>query len=290
MHCCSTPPSARDRCAFTSVLLLGAMLAMQTSPCGRPSLAPLFFLLGLIPLVTFRVAAPGRIALRTELTLMGRDLESFVLGRLLALLGRRSEASAVRMRQRQRVEEAYRGADEPFAHLVAEDPLRLHHARRLASLVTLALVGAGLSLPLLQPEVYTFGDGLEAPMVALLDLLTLGVVGRMVAERAALRLLEVTAGARLRSLAATRAIFTPLSAMLGMVLGAVGGLVVVGAASLACALESAWLSGGVSLSYAAAWFLAQTAVDGLVLGMGLGAIVGAGMGLAHAPRPASDAA
>lgn len=283
MRCCSSSSLAKDRCVFTSVLLLGAMLAMQATPCARPSLMPLFVLLGVIPLVTFGVAAPTRIGLGRELLLLGRGLEALSLGALLRLLGRAREAAVVAQRHRERVERAYLASEERFAEVVKGDPLRLHHARRLAFAVTSALVLAGLSLPILQPSVYTFGEWPTAPLVVLLDLVTLGVVGRVVTERVGLRLLETTHGVSARRPLVARLGIVPVASMLGVALGAVGGLVVVGAGAIACAIETSWVAGGVSLAFSASWFIAQTAIDGMAFGMAVGAIFGAGLGLAQKP-------
>lgn len=280
MSSCSAPSAAKDRCVFTSMLLLGALMAMQVTPCGRPSFMPLFILLGFIPLMTFQVAAPSRIGLGRESALLLRGLEAMVLQTLLFLSGRTASAAAVRAHHRTRVELAYANGEGAFAEIAATDPLRLHHTRRVALAVTSALVLAGLALPLLQPATYTYGNGFEAPFVMLIDLVTLACVGRIVTERVGMRLLEVTHGPRLRHAWLARVFMAPVSAMLGVALGAVGSLVVVGAAAMACALETAWLAEGVSMSYAAAWFMSQTAIEGMAFGMGLGGIFGAGLGLA----------
>lgn len=281
MPCCSNSSAAKDRCAFTSLALLGAMVAMQASPCGRPSLLPLFMLLGFIPLVTFRVIAPSRLGLGAELRLLARGLEAMLLGGALWLAGRRDAAATVRARHRLRVEQAYRGGETPVADGARLDPLRLHHARRLASVVTGAVVLAGLALPILQPDVFTFGDGAEAPFVALLDLLTLGWVGRIVAERIAIKLFEMSAtpptGRVWRRVGLARTVGAYIGAVFGLSMGAIGALVVVGAAAVASALETAWLADGVSMAYAAAWFIRQTSLEAIAFGAAVGAILGAGI-------------
>lgn len=283
MHCCSSSsPAAKDRCVFTSVLLLGALFALQAAPCSRTPVIPVLILLG-IPFLTFGVAAPSRIGLRREIALFVRGLESFALGALLMVLGRGRDAKAVRQRHRARVERAYLAADERFADIVSEDPLRLHHARRLAFAVSAAIVAAGMSLPILQPSTYTFGEWPQAPFVVLLDLLTLGLVGRVVTERVSLRLLEITHGIRAKDVWAGRLRVLPVSALLGVALGAVGSLVVVGAAAVACAIETSWVTSGVPMVMSADWFLRMTTPDALPFGIAIGAIFGAGLGLAQMP-------
>lgn len=280
MSGCSAPAGTKDRCVFTSMLLLGALMAMQATPCSRPSFMPLFILLGFIPLMTFQVAAPSRLGLGREISLHLRGLEALALNLMLLATGRIQAAAAVRAHHRKRVEVAYGTGEEAFAEVIRTDPLRLHHARRVALAVTTTLVLAGLALPVLQPAVYTYGSGAEAPFVMLLDLVTLAGVGRIVSERVGMRLLEITHGPRLRHAWIARVFMAPVSAMLGVALGAVASLVVVGAAAIACAIETAWLADGTSMSYAAAWFMSQTAIEGMAFGMGVGGVFGAGMGLA----------
>lgn len=288
MRCCSSPSAAKDRCVFTSVLLLGALFAMQAAPCTRTPLMPVLILLG-IPVLTFGVAAPSRIGLGKELGLFLRGLEALLLGGLLVAIGRGRDAKVVRMRHRSRVERAYLASDERFYEVVSEDPLRLHHARRLAFAVTTAIVAAGMGLPLLEPSTYTFGDWPEAPFVILLDLFTLTLVGRVVTERVALRLLEITHGVVAQDPFGSRLRMLPVSSLLGVALGAVGSLVIVGAAAAACAVESSWVVGGMAVPEAAHWFLLNTVPDALFFGIPVGAVMGAGFGLAQMPsRPAAD--
>ena len=279
MHCCSSPSATKDRCVFTSVLLLGALFALQASPCSRTPLMPMLIILG-IPFLTFGVAAPSRLGVGREIALFVRGLESLLLGGALFVLGRGRDAKAVRLRHRSRVERAYLASDERFAEVVSEDPLRLHHARRLAFAASTVIVLAGLSLPILQPSTYTFGAWPEAPFVVLADLLTLGLVGRVVTERVALRLLEITHGIESMDAWVGRLRALPVSTLLGVALGAVGALVVVGAAAIASAVETTWVASGSSLVYSANWFIRQTTPDALPLGIAVGAILGAGLGLA----------
>ena len=278
--------TSSDRCVFTSIFLLGALFALG-APVARVPLVVSLVLFG-VPLMTFAVAAPSRVGLFKEVSLAFRGLEATFLQALLWCVGRRQLAFKVRDNHRQRVEMAYTSNHTRLAEAIAEDPLRLHHARRLASFGTLLAVTAGLGLPFIFPQTYTFGEGLQAPMVFVFDLFTFGVVGWLVAERIMIRLLEVTHALRDGDVYLPRLRATPLTMLLGAALGAVGALVVVSAGAMACAFETAWIDSG-SLQIAALWFIRETAPHGLPLGIMIGTVLGAGMGLAQARVWANDA-
>lgn len=285
MRCSYQHASSGDRCVFTSIMLLGALFALA-APVARVPLVVSLVLFG-IPLMTFAVAAPSRLGLFGEVRLAARGLESIFLQTLLRFAGRRQLAMQVRDRFRQRVEHTYAATSPRLAEAVMEDPLRLHHARRLASFGTLLTVLAGLGLPFLFPNTYTFGDGLEAPAVFAFDLLTFAIVGRVVTERTMVRLFEVTHALRDGADFLPRMRATPLTMLLGAALGAVGALVVVSAGAMACALETAMMDAG-NLQIAALWFIRETAPHGLPLGIMIGVILGTGMGLAQSKMlPAS---
>jgi hypothetical protein len=282
MRCCSaSPPAAKDRCVFTSVLLLGALFALSASPCARVPLVSALVIVG-VPLMTFGVAAPSRVGLFRELGLFARGLESALLSLFLLAVGRRRDASKVWERQRTRVEGAYMATDDRLGELVRMDPLRLHHARRVAAFGTVLTVLAGMSLPLLQPNVFTFGDFPQAPFIILLDLAVLFVAGRVVTERISVRLLEASDALRGDEPWASRARVLPVATLLGAALGMVGSFVVVSAAAAACAVETAWIA-PTGMLEPAFWFIRATAPDALPLGIGIGAILGAGLGLAQPP-------
>ena len=139
---------------------------------------------------------------------------------------------------------------------------------------------AGLGLPFLFPATYTYGGFPEAPAVFTFDLLTFGLVSRVVAERVMVRLFEVTHALRDGADFLPRVRATPLTVLLGAALGAVGGLVVVYAGAMACAIETALID-QVNVVAAALWFIRETAPHGLPLGIMIGVILGAGMGLAQ---------
>lgn len=283
MPCCSSSPEVRDRYVFTSILLCAGLLAMQASPHARTSFGPLLVLLG-VPAMTFAVAAPGRLGLWREIGLFLRGLEAFALSNALLLIGRVHDAVSVRAAHRVRVEDAYEASHPSFSAVIREDRLRFHHVRRLASFVTVGVVLAGMTLPMLESGVFTFGEWPAAPFVWMLDLVTFAVAGRVVTERMALRLLELTRVARAPGPIVARLTLTPVAGLLGLALGAVGALVVVGAGAVACALETGWLSPDVPMVLAARWWFHQTAVDAMGMGMAFGAIMGMGVGLAIAPR------
>lgn len=271
--------NSAERCMFSSVLALGALFGLMVSPCSRAPLASAFIVVG-VPLLTFLVAAPSRLGFFGELRLFGRDAQAGLLGMLCVLTGRTRQAAAIVDGHRAGVEAAYSAG---LASLVAGDPLRLHHARRLAMLGATLAVFAGVGLPFIAGDVYTFGDFPEAPLVFLTDLVVIGVAARLVTERIALRLFEAAAalsgggvwGARIRT--------APLTAMLGAALGAVGGLVVLTAAAFASGLESVAVF-DADFARAGVWFLRQTAPLALPMGIGIGAIIGAGVGLAQSRR------
>jgi hypothetical protein len=280
MRCSAS--AAKDRCVFTSVLLLGALFALSASPCARVPLVSALVIIG-VPLMTFGVAAPSRLGLWRELALFFRGMESALLGTLLSAVGRRRDALRVRDGQRARVEGAYMASDERFADVVASDPLRLHHARRIALFGTGLTVLAGLSLPMLEPGVYTFGDGPTALGVFALDVITFGLVGRVVSERISIRLLEASDALRGEDPWTSRVRVLPVATLLGAALGMVGSFVVVSAAAAACAVETSWIE-PTSFIEPAFWFIRTTAPEALPLGIGIGAILGMGMGLAQPPE------
>lgn len=191
MQCSSNSCYAKDRCIFSSLFLLGALFGLMSSPCARSTGMAAAVILG-VPLITFSVVAPSRLGLLRELALLGRGLEAGILTTLLTFVGRVADAQRVLRLQRARVEAAYAQTDERIADIALSNPARLHHARRIAGFLAVLAVFAGVGLPMLDPQVFTFGNGLEILPTFLLDLIAFSVVGRVVAERIVLRLLEVT--------------------------------------------------------------------------------------------------
>lgn len=273
-----------ERCLFSSVLALGALFGLMASPCARVPFVSAFVVAG-VPLLTLLVAAPSRLGMFRELAMMVRDAQSWMLSTLCMAVGRRREARVVIDSHRADVERAYR-SNPRLSALVDADPLRLHHARRLGMFATVLAVIAGVGLPFIAGETYTFGDFPQAPFVFLTDLVIIGLAARLVTERMTVRLFE--ASAALSSVAntgpwGTRARVVPLTTMLGAALGAVGGLVVLSAAAGASALESVAVF-DADFGRAAFWFLRSTAPLALPLGIGIGAILGAGLGLSQPAR------
>lgn len=285
-HCTERGPGggSSDRAEarlFSSVLALGALFGLMTSPCARAPFVSAFVIFG-VPLLTFVVAAPGRLSALSELRLFGRDAQAGLLATLLTVLGRRREAGAVVDAHRADVERAY-SANERMRAVVDHDPLRLHHARRVGLLGAILSVGAGVLLPLLESSTYTWGEGLEAPLVFAFDLLVIGVAGRMVTERVAIRLFEATAALSGGGAWASRLRTVPLVTLLGGTLGAVGSLVVLFAASAASGLEAMVLADD-NFTVSALWFLRTTAPMALSLGVAIGAVMGAGTAFAQTDR------
>ena len=289
MRCTQPYAAHKDRCVFTSIMLLGALFGLSAAPCARAPLVSAFVIIG-VPLMTFGVAAPSRLGFLRELGLLLRGAEAGVLTSLLMAMGRFQAARAVRAKHRAHVENTYRATSERLAASIGTDPARLHHARRLAGFVATLAVLSGLALPFTHPATYTFGDGPVAIGVFLLDLVTLTVVGRVVGERVALRLLEATwaLSEDLGPIPRVRAL--PLTAMLGAALGAVGALVIVSAGAAACAIETSWMI-DANFYEPAGWFIRKTTPLALPLGIAAGAILGAGMGMAQSALlgPAPDA-
>lgn len=272
----------RERCLFTSVMMLGALFGLMASPAARVPLVSTFVVVG-VPLMTFAVAAPSRLGLLRELALLLRGAEAFGLAALCMLVGRVGDARAVLLRQRIRVENSYSADTGRLAPVIAADPLRLHHVRRLALLGSVLAVLGGNVLPLLHPETYTWGNDLTAVAVLVLDVLVIGVVARLVSERMAIRLLEATHALGGGHPIAARIRVVPLATMLGSAMGAVGALVVLSAAAAASAIETSWMV-ETNLVAAGFWFIRETAPYALPLGIGIGGILGAGAGFAQPPR------
>lgn len=264
-----------EGCTVGSVLGLGALFGLMLSPCSRLPLVSAFVVVG-VPLLTFLVAAPSRLGVFGELRLFGRDLQATVLAGLCLLTGRQKDARAVTASHQHTVEAAY----SRLGATLEADPLRLHHARRLGLFGAVLAVIGGVGLPFIAGDTYTFGSFPEAPFVFLSDVLVIGLTARIVTERIAVRLFEasvaLTGGpawvARLRTV--------PLAAMLGGALGAVGALVVLTAAACASGLQSAVVF-DADIARAGIWFLRQTAPLALPMGIGIGAVLGVGMGLAQ---------
>lgn len=293
MHCFVSPydnPSqaqgiacAREGRLFSPVMMLGALFGLMASPAARVPLVSGFIVIG-VPLLTFAVAAPSRLGLVRELGLLMRGLEAALLAGLCVLGGRRDDAAAVLQRQRVRTENAYAAAHGRLGAIVGADPLRLHHVRRLGLFGALLTVVAGNALPLLRPETYTWGDDFTALAVVAFDVLVVGLVARVVTERMAIRLLEATHALGGGRPVTARLRVVPLSTTLGAAMGAVGSLVVLAAMAAASALESSWIV-DANLVAAGFWFIRETAPLALPLGIGVGAILGAGAGLAQPPLP-----
>ncbi len=277
---------ASERCLFSSVLALGALFGLMASPCARVPFVSAFVVVG-VPLLTLLVAAPSRLGMLRELAMMVRDAQSWMLSVLCVAVGRKREARIVIDSHRADVERAY--GNTRLAALVAADPLRLHHARRLGLVATVLAVCAGVGLPFIAGETYTFGDFPQAPFVFLTDLVVIGLAARLVTERMTVRLFEASAALSSTALNAgrsspwvARARVVPLTTLLGAALGAVGGLVVLSAAAGASAFESVAVF-DADFGRAAFWFLRSTAPLALPLGVGIGAILGAGLGLSQPP-------
>jgi hypothetical protein len=248
----------------------------MSSPSARVPFVSAFIVVG-VPLLTLMVAAPSRLGVLRELRLFARDAQASLLAVLCRVVGRNREARLVVDAHRADVEAVY-GAGR-LHEVVAADPLRLHHARRIGLFATVLAVLAGVGLPFIAGETYTFGDFPQAPFVFLTDLVVIGVVARLVTERMTLRLFEASVllgqqGSILRVL--------PMTTVLGAALGAVGGLVVLAAAAGASAVESVAVF-DADFGRAAFWFLRTTAPMALPLGTAIGAVLGAGLGLS-APR------
>ena len=238
---------ARERFAFSSVMLLGALFALSASPCSRVPLISALVIVG-VPLMTFSVAAPSRLGMFRELRLLWRGLQAVALRGLLMILGRGHDAKTVRKTFEREVEMNYRESSWRVNDAIDADPARLHHARRLASFATALAVFGGLSLPYLRPNEFTFGHGAEGALVFGIDLLTFAVAGRLVAERILVRLFEAgVALSDVRSESGAAVRITPLTTLLGAALGAVGALVVVSAGAVACGFETSLLEHGANL-------------------------------------------
>ncbi|HEY4222339.1 MAG TPA: hypothetical protein VGO62_13385 [Myxococcota bacterium] len=264
------------------MMMLGALFGLMASPAARAPQVGLFVMVG-IPFLTLAVAAPTRIGLGRELALFARGLEALGLAALCTLLGRVGDARAVMLRQRIRVENMYSAESTQLGSMIAADPLRLHHVRRLATFGTLLALVAGNALPMVHPETYTWGTDFTAPFVIALDVLVIGFVARVVGERMAIRLLEAGHALGGGHPIAARFRVVPLTTMLGAAMGAIAGLVVLAAAGGASAIETSWMS-EVNLMGAAYWFIRETSVYALPLGIGIGAVMGFGAGLAQPPR------
>jgi hypothetical protein len=269
----SSPPGRTERWSLGSVLGLGALFGLTLSPCARAPLVSAFVIVG-VPLCTFLVAAPSRLGLARELGLFARDAQAALLTVLCALTGRRQAAAAVVARHRERVEARY--ADL----CAAPDALRLHHARRVGAFGAALSVMAGVGLPFVHSSMFTFGELPFAPVVFLCDVLVIGLASRVVAERMTLRLFEASTALGTGEGAAAQLRVVSLTTVLGCALGAVGSLVVLSAAAAASGLETT-LMFQADFMGAALWFMRVTASMALPLGIGIGAVVGCGIGLAR---------
>jgi hypothetical protein len=254
--------------------LLGGAFGFLTAPGCKGPMFTLALLVG-IPTLTFAVAAPSRLSLMRSIRLFASDVESAVLQALCVVTGRRRARDAVAALHAERVEVAYANTEA-----VRLDPERFHHARRMA----MAASGVGLLASLIFPatdENYTYGVGVMGVSTFALDFLLVGLAARLVAERVAVRLTEVSLAMGAGPLARARQL--PLMTALGATLGSIGGLIVVLAGSVACAVESSFfLHQPMLLSFGL--FLGTVGGKGLTMGMGFGAIFGAGLAWAQ-PRP-----
>lgn len=273
---------ARECRLFSSVMMLGTLFGLMASPASRVPLVSGFIVVG-VPLMTFAVAAPSRLGLGRELGLLMRGLEATVLAALCLVAGRFGDGAAVLQRQRVRVENAYTSHPSRLSAVVASDPLRLHHVRRLGMMGAVLAVVAGNALPLLRPETYTWGSDWTALVVLALDVTVVGLTARVVTERMAVRLLEATHALGGGNPMAARFRVMPLSTVLGAAMGAVGALVVLSAMAGASAIETAWMV-ETNLVAAGFWFVRETAPLALPLGVGVGAVLGAAAGLAQPPQ------
>jgi hypothetical protein len=259
---------------------LGALFGLVTSPCAR---GPVFSLLALvgIPWMTFAIAAPKRMSLGRQFGLFFADAEAMVLAALSFVGGRRDAAADVVGAHRSFIERSYTGTSA--AELVSGDPLRLHHARRVAMMVTTMAVGSALAVPLVFSSVFTYGSGVMAVGTFILDLVVLAAVTRVVAERAALRLAEasIALGAHLPH---ARLRLSPLFAMLGGTMGLIGGMLVLLADGAASAVESLLFLGRPMVE-SFVWFVAAMGGLTMVVSVALGALMGVAMALAQPAQP-----
>jgi len=235
------------------------------------SLLGLLVVIG-IPVLTFFLAAPGRLGLRPEIGLLWSGFQVLVLWPWAALKRRGDLSRAVVLRHRVRVEETYRKVDGVIGDLAEEDPLRLHHTRRIAFFATLWVVGAGLSMPVFFRD-FTYGSFPEAPLIFLVDLVVLSLFGRLVTERIALRLLEGTLMANFAS-GTSRWVILVWAPLAGAIFGAVGALVVGQVFGLTSALETVvafpQIAGTTTLFAFLVSFSLMSLLPGVILGMVLG--------------------
>jgi hypothetical protein len=279
---------SKHRCLFSSAILLLTLLALSF-PHGRSMTCVSNLVIIGVPLLTFSVAAPPRIPFSAQFLLLMRGLESFLLGALLMLRGRRQDAKAVRIQFRQYVESTYLNDTDAVPESFTTDPERLHHARRLAFLGSLMAVGAGLMLPITYPTIFTYGEGGQAIFVIALDVIVLTVASRMVLERFMIRLWE-SSHVLPTNTATMRSIRTFSFCLLGGALGSIAALVIVIAGALACAIETSWLPMAHEVHFIEPvfWFIQHTAPLALPYGILLGTILGFGMAFTKSVTNGSD--
>ena len=256
------------------------LFALATPRCQHLPFFSALIVIG-IPILTFQVAAPPRIGLIRLMTLLGRGAEAVLLQLFLLGSRRGTDAKRVREQHRQRVERAYFGSEAPTENPLAADPERLHHARRLAGLGTLFIVGAGLCLPLIYPNTFTYGSGCQAVAVILTDVFIFTVVGRTVMERFMIRLWESSFTIPTDSLAVRR-IRSASLLLLGAALGSIAALMMVIAGAVACAIETSWfpIASHIHALEPVFWFIQRTAPLALPFGIMVGTVLGGGLAMA----------
>ena len=263
---------------------LVAMLALVLGfgLMGGPFPSSVILLIVAVPLMTFVLAAPGRISLVDETKTAAREFETLLLSFILLLRRDSIRHSALKKHHRKRVEKHYRNLFKDQASHSSSAIDRFHFGNHLANLSALWLMVLGLTVPV-SSQGFTFGPFWAAPFVIFLDGLLLWMGCRIVMSRIAIRLWEATLPVKHDDVVGRsfNALWLPFA---GGVFGALGGIVVGQAMAIASVMETIWL-----FPQSALWATFQNTVlsfafMGFIPATICGALIGAMLNLSLAKK------
>lgn len=262
-------------------VLLGGLFALVTG-CGilvGPFPSFLFLLVMTVPLITFVLAAPGRLTFADEIRTAAREFETLALSSILFLRKDTTHYQSLKIHHRKRVEKQYLNL---LRGKTTDAVGRFHFGNYLANIAALWLTVLGLVFPA-SSQGFTFGPLWAVPFVVFLDGILLWTGCRIVMSRIAIRLWETTLPVSQDDVVG-RSVYALWLPFAGGVFGALGGVVAGQAMAIASAMETMWL-----FPHSALWATFQGitlsfAFMGVVPATICGAVIGALLNLSLAKK------
>jgi hypothetical protein len=239
------------------------------------------------PLFTFGLATSSHVGLFQEMMIHWVALRRFPL-RVLNLFARSEALNALFKKDEAEVYNLYLHSNEKLQNVLQSDPARFSHSRRLARYATWLLAASALSLPLLHPQQFSFGEGQYAYFIFALDCSFLLVVGGILSDRVAIKLLEVSHSIQNSKQTWHGLRVLSFMTLFGSILALMGSFVLVNLFACLSAFETVYLHvmtcpqsyfHPAQFEDSLVLFMQTVLQSALPLGVAIGAIVGAGIGM-----------